>query len=263
MPIPDRLTIDSPDPRWRVRLTDDGSPTLVEVANGQAMHSGCGARAETRHVYLDGGGVSERLGQHLPTRVLEVGFGSGMAWLLTADRAISTQTPLFYQALEISLPPAKVIRQLDLGRFLDHPALLDAFCDWLATVEPRDASPDRPIALPEFRFQTATLGVLLMDAVRWSASRTAAATPAGEQRFDAVYFDPYSPEAAPQLWNTEMFAALRGELHAEGRLVTYCVSRAVRDALVNAGFVVRRVPGPTGGKREVLIASPAPPINPI
>lgn len=262
MPIPDRLTIDSPDPRWRVRLTDDGSPTLVEVANGQAMHSGCGARAETRHVYLDGGGVSERLDQHRPTRVLEVGFGSGMAWLLTADRAVRNQTPLFYQAFEISLPPAAVIRQLDLGRFLDHPALLDAFCDWLATVEPRDALPDRPITLPEFRFQTATLRLRLLDAVRWSVTRTTAAPPAGDEPFDAVYFDPYSPEAAPQLWNATMFAALRGELQAEGRLVTYCVSRVVRDALASAGFAVRRVPGPTGGKREVLIASPAIPTNP-
>lgn len=257
MPIPDRLTVDSPDPRWRVRLTDDGSPTLVEVASGQAMHSGCGACDETRHVYLDGSGVSDRLGRQESTRVLEVGFGTGMAWLMTADRAINSHTPLFYQALEIALPPASVIRQLDLGRFLDHPALLDAFCDWLATAEPCEASPDRSDARLEFRFQTATLRVLLVDAVRWCAARSAAPSPRDGERFDAVYFDPYSPEAAPQLWTAEVFAAMFGELKTDGRLVTYCVSRTVRDALTIAGFAVRRVPGPARGKREVLIASPA------
>jgi tRNA U34 5-methylaminomethyl-2-thiouridine-forming methyltransferase MnmC len=257
VPIPDRPTVDSPDPRWRVRLTDDGSPTLVEVASGQAMHSGCGARDETRHVYLEGSGVSERLGRQQPTRVLEVGFGSGLAWLMTADRAVSNHTPLFYQALEIALPPASVIRQLDLGRFLDHPALLDAFCGWLAMTEPREASPDRPDVRLEFRFQTATLRVLLVDAVRWGAARSAALPTFDDERFDAVYFDPYSPEAAPQLWTAEIFAVMFGELQADGRLVTYCVSRAVRDALATAGFAVRRVPGPAGGKREVLIASPA------
>lgn len=257
MPIPDRPTVDSPDPRWRVRLTDDGSPTLVEVASGQAMHSGCGARDETRHVYLEGSGVSERLGRRQPTRVLEVGFGSGLGWLMTADRAIGNHASLFYEALEITLPPASVIRQLDLGRFLDHPELLDAFCDWLATAEPREASPDRPDVRLEFQFGPATLRVLLVDAVRWCAARSAALRPSHDDRFDAVYFDPYSPDAAPQLWTADIFAALFGELQTDGRLVTYCVSRVVRDALATAGFAVRRVPGPAGGKREVLIASPA------
>ncbi|TVP99348.1 MAG: hypothetical protein EA381_09945 [Planctomycetaceae bacterium] len=255
MPIPDRPTFDSPDSRWRVRLTDDGSPTLVTAADGQAMHSGCGAVAETRHVYLRGGNVERRLEQGLPTRVLEVGFGSGLGWLLTADLAVATDTPLSYTALEIEPPPAAVIRQLDLGRYVDDRGLVDEFCDWLDRVRPiASGGGDKDEAELTFRFGPATLSLVIGDALRWCEQRTGESREVTDEPFDSIYFDPYSPEVAPSLWRTEVFRTLRGQLRQSGRLVTYCVSRAVRDGLSAAGFRATRVAGPPGGKREVLIA---------
>ena len=48
-------------------------------------------------------------------------------------------------------------------------------------------------------------------------------------------------------------------LGVNGRLVSYCVNRRVRDTLTEVGFAVNRVAGPVGGKREVLVAMiPAP-----
>lgn len=254
MPIPDRPTFDSPDPRWRVRLTDDGSPTLVTVADGQAMHSGCGAVAETRHVYLRGGDVERRLEQGLPTRVLEVGFGSGLGWLLTADLAVATGTTLSYTALEIDPPPAAVIRQLDLGRYVNDKTLVDEFCEWLDRVRPPTSDADQGEAELTFRFGPATLSLVIGDALRWCEKWAGESPEATDEPCDSIYFDPYSPEAAPSLWRTEVFRTLRRRLSGSGRLVTYCVSRAVRDDLSAAGFQVTRVTGPPGGKREVLIA---------
>jgi tRNA U34 5-methylaminomethyl-2-thiouridine-forming methyltransferase MnmC len=40
-------------------------------------------------------------------------------------------------------------------------------------------------------------------------------------------------------------------------LVSYCVNGQVRRALEQAGFKVMRLPGPPGGKREVLAAARA------
>jgi len=254
VPIPDRPTFDSPDPRWRVRLTDDGSPTLVTAADGQAMHSGCGAVAETRHVYLRGGNVERRLEQGLPTRVLEVGFGSGLGWLLTADLAVATGTSLFYTALELDPPPATVIRQLDLRRYVNDGGLVDEFCDWLDRVRPPASDACNDEAELTFRFGPATLSLMIGDALRWCERRTGESPEVTGEPFDSIYFDPYAPEVAPSLWRTEVFQTLRGQLCPSGRLVTYCVSRAVRDGLSAAGFRVSRVTGPPGGKREVLIA---------
>ncbi len=44
-------------------------------------------------------------------------------------------------------------------------------------------------------------------------------------------------------------------LRTGGKLDSYCVNRRVRDDLALAGFEVDRVPGPPGGKREVLVAT--------
>lgn len=256
MPIPDRLTVASPDRRWQIRITDDASPTLVQAATDDAMHSGCGALAETQHVYLAGSGVAQRLAAGQATRVLEVGFGSGMAWLLSADAALAHGTPLAYVGLENQLPPEPVIRQLDFGRFLRRPDLLDRYCRWLAafpqTTEVASAAPQTHT----FQFETVCLQLELGDAVQWClhGQRDESAP-----RFDAIYFDPYSPATSPRLWQQDIFAALRKLLASDGKLASYCVSRPVRDALAAAGYVVNKVPGPAGGKREVLLAQPAPP----
>jgi tRNA U34 5-methylaminomethyl-2-thiouridine-forming methyltransferase MnmC len=76
-----------------------------------------------------------------------------------------------------------------------------------------------------------------------------------ELTFDAIYFDPFSPASNPNLWKADLLARLARVLKPSGRLVTYCVSRQVRERLTEVGFEIRRVPGPPGGKREVLIAS--------
>ena len=277
MPIPDRLTFDSPDPRWQVRITDDGTPTLVDVASGQSMHSGCGAGAETRHVYLEGSGVAGRLDRGEPTAVLELGLGPGLGWLMTADRAAASRTPLRYLAIETELVPAAVIEALDWGRWLADPELAAAYCRWLRSVagemSARGDDPDRLLstaATPRgtetvsgaetvcpmltFRYRESTLRVLSVDAAGWLAGL---GTAVAEEPFDAIYFDPYSPEASPRLWRAEVFGQIRRVLAPHGQLVTYCVSRAVRDAMGEAGLAVRRVPGPPGGKREVLVAGHA------
>ncbi len=251
MPIPERLTIASSDRRWQIRITDDDSPTLVQAATDDSMHSGCGAIAETRHVYLQGSGVTQRLAAGLATRVLEVGFGSGMAWLLSADAALERGTPLFYLGLENQLPPEPVIRQLELGRFLRRPNLLEHYCHWLA-----DQSSQGETSQRTFQLECLTLQLELGDAVQWCqhGQRDRFGDPA--DRFDAIYFDPYSPATSPRLWQQDIFAALRELLSGDGSLVSYCVSRAVRDAIQAAGLVVSKVPGPPGGKREVLLAKP-------
>lgn len=46
-----------------------------------------------------------------------------------------------------------------------------------------------------------------------------------------------------------------------GMLTTYCAKGAVRRMLQAAGFVVERLPGPPGGKREILRAASSP--NPL
>jgi len=251
MPIPDRPTFATADPRWLCRITDDGSPTLVQTSTDDSMHSGCGALAETRHVYLFGSGAGASLADGRPNRVLELGLGTGLGWMVTAQWAIRHGAPLYYLALESELPPAAVIRQLDWQRFIDDRELIDATLRWFAEVESAGVAMGSG---PKLVFKETVLEVCLGDAADWCLGPQHRDYQQTSDRFDAVYFDPFSPETSPRLWQPDIFAAMHSVTRPGGRLASYCVNRQVRDALALAGWQVTRVPGPIGGKREVLVA---------
>ncbi len=206
------------------------------------MHSGCGALAETHYVYLHNSGIASALQQQRPQAVLEIGLGTGMAVLATAQLAELTSTPVQYLAIEINPLPSKVIRQLrfeQLG-FAQH--LIDDLCELLEHASSADQS-RRVGACCEVTIQIA-------DAAQWQT--------AAQGQFDAVYFDPFSPATNPNLWTIDIFRRMHDALRNGGKLVSYCVNRRVRNDLAAAGFDVERVPGPPGGKREVLIAARRP-----
>ncbi len=240
-----RETIEIPDSNLVLQITDDRSRTLVFRDSGVAFHSASGAAAETQHVYLLNSGVVSRLEGGFPTKVLEIGLGTALGMLMTLDSALQTGTPLIYDVTEKSILPSSVMRLLELDRQIQQDGLLESFLDWRESLG-------------------AEVGV---GTHRWSVSSNCSVIlRCGDAReihypsdasFNAIYFDPFAPSENPDLWQLEFLKKMRATLADDGRLVTYCVSREVRTQFEAAGFSVRRVKGPPGGKREVLIATRA------
>lgn len=219
-----------------IRVTDDGSRTLMAPRYGESYHSQRGALTEARHVFLEGSGVARRLAEGLPTTVLEVGFGAGLNALVTL--AAPRRAPLAYVALERDLLPAEALYALDYRSLLPDPAPADALLAWLAGVSA--AAPARHAT----ELAGAHLELVLGDA-------RDAVLPTGVH---AVYHDAFSPDVNPELWDEAFLATLFAALAPGGRLASYTVKGAVRRRLEAVGFEVRKVPGPPGGKREVLVA---------
>ncbi|WP_161604672.1 tRNA (5-methylaminomethyl-2-thiouridine)(34)-methyltransferase MnmD [Roseiconus nitratireducens] len=246
MPIPIRTTLATDRDDLLVQITDDGSRTLIRAGTEDSYHSGCGAVAESRHVYLQNSGVADRLAAAESIRVLEVGLGTAMAMLMTLDRALVHQASLHYVAVETDWISATTMTALNPQGWVETPGLLQRYLDF------RNGFPERPTdglyrwnVDPE-RSVTVSVG----DFRRWQPETR-------DEKFDAVYFDPFCPDSAPQLWTPECFSGLLPRVAPNGRLATYSCSRRVRDALTQAGWRVQRVAGPPDGKREVLIAVPA------
>jgi tRNA U34 5-methylaminomethyl-2-thiouridine-forming methyltransferase MnmC len=260
----------------QVMQTDDGSRTLWDAQLNETYHSGCGALAESWHVYVVNSHIARQLEQpasdaaQRPVRVLEVGFGTGMTWLLTAAWAAAHARQLEYVALEHRLLGVEVLRELQLAETIEAavaqhtlPAqLLGAAAleaQWLAARTTLERTGDMETSDTETgdkttasRLVTLTfeprsqLQLVLGDARAYPAGQVAA--------FDAIYFDAFSPATNPELWTEPVFRRMADILEPGGRLVSYCVSGAVRAQLAAAGFEVTRLPGPPGGKREVLAA---------
>ena len=65
--------------------------------------------------------------------------------------------------------------------------------------------------------------------------------------FDAVFLDPFSPKACPELWTEEFFKDIFICMKPHGVLTTYSCARIVRDNLRKVGFTVKD--GPCIGRR--------------
>src|SRR5262249_20203804 len=72
---------------------------------------------------------------------------------------------------------------------------------------------------------------------------------------EVVFFDFYSPKAAPELWGLRSFKKVRACCAPNAVLVTYCASTSARAALLLAGFFVG-AGRPTAAKAETTVASP-------
>lgn len=74
------------------------------------------------------------------------------------------------------------------------------------------------------------------------------------QKYDAVFLDPFSPQKSPELFSQEFILKIRDLINENGVILTYTSSAPVRYALLNAGLEVGE--GPIMGRSGGTIASP-------
>ncbi|MEZ4606122.1 MAG: tRNA (5-methylaminomethyl-2-thiouridine)(34)-methyltransferase MnmD [Deinococcales bacterium] len=194
-------------------LTADGSYSLYNKRYSQSFHSDKGALTESLHVFVEGCDIAGILQE--PVRVLEVGFGTGLNFFLTASLCLKLGKSLHYEAFEQELLSAEILESLAYRNFSD----LELFESYL---EFRRDLTEPLKGRHSFHFGSVTLQLLLGEA-------TAQDLP--QQRFQAIYLDAFSPEANPELWSSEFLAKLYAALERGGKLASYCVKGEVRRRL--------------------------------
>lgn len=216
----------------QLALTEDGSPTLFAPTVGEHYHSTHGALQESLHIFIrlglrhrcEAGVKPER-----PLRLFEVGLGTGLNTLLTATEAERLSVPIHYYSVERYPLTPEVYGQLAF-------AGLDT--SLLQAIHTAPWGEDVPLT-PYF-----TLHKLQGDLTELRLPHT----------LDLIYFDAFSPESQPELWEEGIFQSLFDATEAGAVLTTYCAKGVVRRRLQAVGFFVERLPGPPG-KREVLRAT--------
>ena len=198
--------------------TKDGSFTYRNNEVGATYRSTNGALTESRYTFLQGTRLQDRPS---PWKVLELGFGTGLNFRVTAEAAQAIGVELEY----VSLEPAPMPPEL-----------------WLVPYEWKSLKMNEPL-------QVGSISLTVVNA-RWQDFEPPSA------HFQAVYHDPFGPGQAPECWESSCYQWSLRALQKDGILATFGASGAARRAMKEAGYLVGSLPG-APGKREMTVASPS------
>lgn len=210
-----------------IKITGDGSSTLIHPIIGDSYHSLYGAVAESEHIYIGAGLGSVNLPK---LSILEIGFGSGLNALLTLEAAQRSGQRVEYSAIELYPIEEQVAEQLS---YASSPHFLSLHkSEWGRWVD----------ITPTFRLKK-----IRADLVGYNFEQ------GYESAFNLVYFDAFAPESQPELWSEDIFRAIYNSMASVAVLVTYSSKGVVKRALRSVGFQVSRLAGPEG-KRHIIRA---------
>jgi tRNA 5-methylaminomethyl-2-thiouridine biosynthesis bifunctional protein len=220
---------------------DQGVPYSAEY--GDVYHPHAGALQQAQHVFLAGNGLPARWGGRSDFVILETGFGLGSNFLATWQAW--RDDPARCERLVFLSVEARPLTRADLAT-IERAAALQERADELAAAWP-PLTPN----LHTLAFEGGRVRLLLAlgDVEAWLPEVVASV--------DAFYLDGFAPARNPRMWGLRVCKALGRLANPGATLATWTAARAVRDALVTAGFEVREAPG-AGGKRDITLARYAP-----
>lgn len=208
--------------------TKTGEYTLYIPSMDETYHSRNGAIAESNHVFLNEG--MDRTSGNI--QILEVGFGTGLNALLTAQHAKNTKRKVHFHTLEPFQVPFDLVQQIGYGERVEDPTLFTELhtAEWESTTR-----------LTEYFSLHKTTQKL--EYVRLA-----------DHTYDVIYFDAFAPKKQPELWNEAIFQKLYDATKPGGVLTTYSAAGQLKRDLKAAGYSIENPPG-ANGKREMTVAT--------
>jgi len=213
--------------------TADGSKTIFNSEVGENYHSKHGALQESRHVFLKSGlqyflehnSISE-------ITVLEVGLGTGLNFLLSADYCIDNQINLNYTGIEAYPLTNELISQTGYDQYVSA-SLWDGF------IKEYSNSLKHPVKInPYCQLQTSNCKLVTFTS---------------NKQYDVIYFDAFASARQPEMWDEEAITHTIQFLKTAGVFVTYAITGNLKRTLKGLGLKVEKAPG-APGKREMLRA---------
>jgi tRNA U34 5-methylaminomethyl-2-thiouridine-forming methyltransferase MnmC len=220
------------DTELKIVTTADGSKTIYNSSVGENYHSRHGALQESMHVFLNSG-LKYFLDNHSSdsVHVLEVGFGTGLNFLLSANYCSENQIKLNYTGIEAYPLTAEMIAQTGYDEYI-YPVTWNSFLNHY------------PEALrTAVQINSCQLQIAHCQLLNFS----------GKVQYDVIYFDAFAAIHQPEMWNEEAIAHTVKFLKQGGVFVTYAITGNLKRMLKSLGFKVEKAPG-APGKREMLRA---------
>ncbi len=200
---------------------------------GEHYHSKHGAFNESKHVFLESGLVHFlNINSSRQVSVLEVGFGTGLNFLLSADYCTQNNINLNYVGIEAFPLATDLVSKTGYQNYLST-ELWECFLS----------------VYPNAFDQHAQLNAncrLFIDKSKLSDFIS-------NDQFDIIYFDAFAAIHQPEMWTTEALECVCRYLKPGGVFVTYAITGNLKRSMKALGFSIEKAPG-APGKREMLRA---------
>jgi tRNA U34 5-methylaminomethyl-2-thiouridine-forming methyltransferase MnmC len=215
----------------KIVTTADGSKTIYNAEVGEHYHSRHGALQESLHVFVNAG-LDYFLAQNntREARILEVGFGTGLNFLLSSDYCTSHQIKLQYTGIEAYPLSTDMMAQTGYEQYI--PATL-----WTSYLQHYpDALKNEVSVNANTQLQIAHCKLMELKT---------------DLQFDIIYFDAFAAVHQPEMWELPAISHVTSFLKPGGVFVTYAITGNLKRMLKSLGFTIEKVPG-AAGKREML-----------
>lgn len=212
--------------------TADGSKTLFNQTIGEHYHSRHGALQESKHVFLEAGLKHFLKNGTKKASILEVGFGTGLNFLISADYSDSDQIDLDYTGIEAYPLGADIIFSTGYDQYVSSKL-------WAGFIENYERALNKEIMLSS----SCKLSVAYSDLLSFETDKL----------FDIIYFDAFAAVHQPEMWTELSLSHISKFLRSGGVFVTYAITGNLKRTMKSLGFSIEKVPG-APGKREMLRA---------
>jgi len=213
--------------------TADGSNTLFNSDLGEHYHSRNGALQESIHVFLNSGlqyFLSDKEIKNVS--ILEVGFGTGLNFLITTDFCTEKRIKLDYTGIEAYPLQIELIEKTGYNNHVSASV-------WDAFIQNYSESMKKGTDLNAYcNLRIADCTLLHFET---------------DQKFDVLYFDAFASAYQPEMWTEKSLTHICQFLKPGGVFVTYAITGNLKRIMKSLGFIVEKAAG-AAGKREMLRA---------
>ncbi len=215
--------------------TADGSNTIFNAEVGEHYHSTNGALQESRHVFVNSGLAYflHNNPQQKSISILEVGFGTGLNFLLSVEYCAEQNITLLYTGIEAYPLSAEMIAATGYDQYLTAGT-------WNTFTEKYEAAVGATVGFTSLcQLQIANCKLMEFQS---------------DQQFDLIYFDAFASARQPEMWSDAAISHTIQFLKQGGVFVTYAITGNLKRSLKSLCCKVEKAPG-APGKREMLRAT--------
>lgn len=214
--------------------TADGSKTIYNPQVGENYHSRNGALQESEHVFLNAGLKHYlTLNPGNSVSILEVGFGTGLNFLLSADWCTQQSIQLDYVGIEAYPLGEEMVIQTGYDAYISADL-------WQQFTKQYQPSFSKPVQLNA----NVQLHIAPLSLIEFGS----------DKQFDMIYFDAFASANQPEMWTEQAIGHTISFLKPGGVFVTYAITGNLKRMLKALGCKIEKVPGALG-KREMLRAT--------